>query len=175
MNFLSFRYLSVLIITLFVIMPTINSDNANRPLEKDGTLVVLVTWGDVDNSPATNVYVEAYGFVRKYGTTKSFLLKSTGPGQYEASLSPGVYDVFVSEGTSTPRCRRVLITAGYTGTWTLKLEMDDVYQQRSSQTLPLKENKLKLRDIVNDFPVSKVQLIPKNLRISWTFGVNRNV
>jgi len=129
MNTLSLRYLTVFVI-LLALAPTRSADNASRPLEKDGTLVVLVTWGDVDNTPATNVYVEAYGFVRKDGTSKSFLLKSAGPGRYETSLPPGVYDVFVSEGTSIPRCRRVLITAGFTGDWTLKLEMDDVYQQK---------------------------------------------
>lgn len=126
---LSFRCLTVLVI-LLALVPTSGLGKASRLSQKDGTLVVLVTWGDVDNSPATDVYVEAYGFVHELRTEKSFLLKSTSPGQYEASLPPGVYDVFVSEGTSFPRCRRVLITAGRTGTWTLKLEIDDIYQNR---------------------------------------------
>jgi hypothetical protein len=129
MNILSLKYLSVFVI-VFALVGTSAAGNAGRPVGNDGTLVVLVTWGDVNNTPATDVYVEAYGFVRTQGTSKSFLLKSTGPGRYEASLPPGVYDVFVSEGTSFPRCRRVLVTAGVTGTWTLKLEIDDVYQQR---------------------------------------------
>jgi hypothetical protein len=129
MNIPSLRYLGVLVI-VFALAGISGAGNAGRPVEKDGTLDVLVTWGDVNNTPATDVYVEAYGFVRKYGASKSFLLKSTGQGRYEASLPPGMYDVFVSEGTSIPRCRRVLVTAGLTGTWTLKLEMDDVYQQR---------------------------------------------
>ena len=103
--------------------------SADRPADKDGTLVVLVTFGDVDNTPATNVYVEAYGFVREYNSKKSFVLKMPRAGKYEASLPAGVYDVFVSEGTSIPRCRRVLIRPGLTGYWTLKLEIDDVYSQ----------------------------------------------
>ena len=98
---------------------------------ENGKLVVLVTWGDVDNTPANNVYVEAYGFVREYNAEKSFLLKMSRTGRYEASLPPGVYDVFVSEGTSIPRCRRVLITSGSIGYWTMKLEIDDVYLEKS--------------------------------------------
>jgi hypothetical protein len=129
MNSLSLRSLSVLVL-LFLLLPTGRAGDAGRPAEKDGTLVVLVTWGDVDNTPADDVYVEAHGFVIKYHSEKSFVLKMARAGRYEASLPPGVYDVFVSEGTSIPRCRRVLITAGYTGYWTLKLEHDDVYLQK---------------------------------------------
>ena len=62
---------------------------------------------------------------------KSVLLKATKDGQYEASLKPGLYDVFVSEATSTPRCRRVEIRAGETECWTLKLEIDEVYLDKS--------------------------------------------
>jgi hypothetical protein len=129
MNIFGLRCLSVVVIVL-ALAGAKGAGNPGRPIGNDGTLVVLVTWGDVNNMPATDVYVEAYGFVRTQGSSKSFLLKSTGPGRYEASLPSGVYDVFVSEGTSYPRCRRVLVTAGATGTWTLKLEIDDVYQQK---------------------------------------------
>jgi hypothetical protein len=126
-NILSLRYLSVFVILLALLQ---SADKPTRPLEKDGTLVVLVTWGDDNNTPATNVYVEAYGFVPEYRTSKSFLLKGTAPGRYQASLPPAVYDVFVSDGTSTPRCRRLLITPSHTRDWTLKLKIDEIYQQR---------------------------------------------
>ena len=129
MNIPSLKYLSVLVL-LLAFLATGKADDAGRPLEKDGTLVVLVTWGDIDNTPATDVYVEAYGFVRKYDSEKSFVLKMSRAGRYEASLPPGVYDVFVSEGTSIPRCRRFLVSPGFTGYWTLKLEMDEVYTEK---------------------------------------------
>jgi hypothetical protein len=125
MNIASLRYLSAFVL-LFVVLPNGKAQDAGPSLGKDGTLVVLVTWGDVDNTPATDVYVEAYGFVRKNNSEKSFVLKMSRPGRYEASLSPGVYDVFVSEGSSIPRCRRMVISPGFTGYWTLKLEIDDV-------------------------------------------------
>lgn len=127
MHILGFRYLSVLVLLLGLLASGKATDTA--PV-KDGTLVVLVTWGDVDNTPATDVYVEAYGFVRKDDSWKSFPLKISHPGRYETSLPPGVYDVFVSEATSIPRCRRMLIGADATGYWTLKLEHDDVYLQK---------------------------------------------
>jgi hypothetical protein len=129
MNILSLRCWSVVVL-LLALLTTGKANDAGHPLEKDGTLVVLVTWGDVDNSPATNVYVEAYGFVPRYDSKKSFVLKSSTAGRYEASLPPAVYDVFVSDGGSEPRCRRMLIRPGVTGTWTLKLEIDEVYTER---------------------------------------------
>lgn len=129
MNILGLKYLGVLVL-LLALLPAWRADDGARPSEKDGTLAVFVTWGDLDNTRATNVYVEAYGFVRKYGSHKSFVLKTTGAGQYETSLPPGVYDVFVSEGTSEPRCRRILIGPGLTSHWILKLEIDEVYTQR---------------------------------------------
>jgi len=132
-NTRSFRYLGVLVL-LLGFLTSGKADNAARPSEKDGTLVVLVTWGDVNNTPATDVYVEAYGFVRKDDSWKSFPLKLSHPGRYEASLPSGVYDVFVSEATSTPRCRRLLVAAGHAGYWTLKLEHDDVYLDESRAT-----------------------------------------
>lgn len=93
---------------------------------RTGTLVVLVAWDDLDTTPTTGAYVEAHRV-----SEKSFVLKMVKPGRYEAALPPGVYDVFVSEGISTPRCRRALVTAGYTGYWRLMLEHDEVYLDRS--------------------------------------------
>ena len=133
MNIPRLRDLSFLVLLLALLTSGAAQDVA-QPLEKDGKLVVLVTWGDIDNTPATDVYVEAYGFVRKYGSDKSFVLKMSRAGRYEGSLPPGVYDVFVSEGTSIPRCRRFLISAGFTGYWTLKLEIDEVYTEKSTGT-----------------------------------------
>jgi hypothetical protein len=98
--------------------------------EEEGTLVVLVNWGDLNNTAATNVWIEAHGFVPKYHSERSFALKFSQPGQYKASLPAAVYDVFVSEGTSLPTCKRVLITPGQKETWTLNLEMDKVYTEK---------------------------------------------
>lgn len=129
MNRMILKYLSVFVLIL-ALLPTGTALHAGEPSDKDGTLAVLVTWGDMDNTPANDVYVEAHGFVVKDRSEKSFVLKMSHAGRYEASLPPGVYDVFVSEGTSIPRCRRVLVTAGYTGYWTLKLEIDYVYTDK---------------------------------------------
>jgi hypothetical protein len=129
MNMPSLRSLSVVLLFL-VLLPTPVLNGGGRPAEKDGTLVVLVTWGDADNTRANDVYVEAHGFVRKYNSEKSFVLHSSTAGRYETSLPPGVYDVFVSEGTSEPRCRRMRIREGLGGSWTLKLELDEVYTEK---------------------------------------------
>lgn len=129
MNILSLRLLSGFLF-LLAVLPTLSVNHGGRPAEEDGTLVVLVTWGDDDNTPANDVYIEAHGFVWKYHSEKSFVLKSSTAGRYETSLPPGVYDVFVSEGTSEPRCRRMRVRQGLTDTWTLKLEVDKVYTEK---------------------------------------------
>jgi hypothetical protein len=126
MNILDLRGFGVCIL-LLVLLPMQKAVHASQPSQKDGTLIVKVTWGDLDNTPANDVYVEAYGFVEKYDAKKSFVLKMSHNGQYEASLPPGVYDVFVSEAGSVPRCRRLVIKPELTTYWTLKLEIDDVY------------------------------------------------
>ena len=58
------------------------------------------------------------------------ILKMVQAGRYEAALPPGVYDVFVSEASSSPRCRRLAVNAGYQPTWRLMLEHDDIYLQK---------------------------------------------
>ena len=128
MSFLRCRYRKALVL-LLALWPVQNASVAAWPPEKSGTLVVRVTWGDDDNTPAKNVYIEARGFVREGNSEKSFVLKSSSPGQYEASLPAGIYDVFVSEKVSEPRCRRMRIVAGLPSTWTLKLEFDEVYRK----------------------------------------------
>jgi hypothetical protein len=129
MNILSIRSLNVLLL-LLALLSIQTAREPNRQSEKDGTLTVNVTWGDVDNTPANDVYIEAHGFVPKDSSEKSFVLKSSKAGRYEASLPPAVYDVFVSEGTSEPRCRRIRVRGGLPSTWTLKLEIDEVHTER---------------------------------------------
>ena len=129
MNILSLRSLGVVLL-LLALLPTRSVNGGGRPVEKDGTLIVLVTFGDVDNTPANDVYIEAHGFVSKYDSEKSFVLKRSTAGRYETSLPPAIYDVFVSEGTSEPRCRRMRIREGLPSTWTLKLEIDEIYLEK---------------------------------------------
>lgn len=129
MTFRNLTYLRILL-PILALFSSVAATYSGPSGEKDGKLVVQVIGGDVDNTPANNVYVEAYGFVPKYRSEKAFVLKNAQPGQYEASLPPAVYDVFVSEGTSEPRCRRILIKPGVTSTWTLKLEIDEIYTEK---------------------------------------------
>jgi hypothetical protein len=133
MNIPRLANLSVFVF-LLALLTSGSSQNIAQPSDEDGKLVVLVTWGDVDNTPATDAYIEAHGFVRKYNSEKSFVLKMSRAGQYEVPLPSGVYDVFVSEGTSVPACKRVPIKAASTTNWTLKLETDYVYTDKSGGT-----------------------------------------
>ncbi len=131
MDILGLRYSTVLVL-LLALLPTGMTVCEDRPLEKDGRLVVIVTWGDIDNMPASNVFVEAHGYTHglKSPPRASSLLKASQDGRYEASLQPGLYDVFVSDSSSVPRCRRVLVKAGEANYWTVKMEFDDVYLQK---------------------------------------------
>ena len=118
----------------FVLLATLlaigRADGQGGSTDKQGTLVVLVTWDDAYKTPATGVYVEAHGCAVNGVLEKSFVLKMAKAGRYEGPLPPGVYDVFVSEASSTPRCRRVLINPEGGQLWNLMLEHDDVYLQR---------------------------------------------
>ena len=96
----NFRCLPLIFVLVLFAMGRVYGQDGNA--ERNGALVVLVTWGDVSRTPANDVYIDAHGFVRKYNSEKSFVLKMSGVGRYEASVPPAVYDVFVSEGTSAP-------------------------------------------------------------------------
>jgi hypothetical protein len=124
------KYFSIFL-CLLALWPTGAVVSPSQALEKNGSLVVIVTWGDVENTPARHVVVEVHGYGPGLSSEKSVLLKASQEGRYEASLQPGLYDVFVSEATSIPRCRRVEIRAGESKYWTLKLEIDDVYLDKS--------------------------------------------
>ena len=115
--------------SLIAFLAALEAANAAPVPDKDGTLVVIVTWGDVANTPAKDVYVEAHGYVAKFRSEKSFVFKMVHSGRYEASLPPGVYDVFISDGISEPRCRRMRVASDDVSTWTLKLEMDEIYTE----------------------------------------------
>jgi hypothetical protein len=128
MNARSFGYLSVILLLLALL--SAGSAQSGQPSDKDAALVVLVTWDDADKTPATGVYIEAYTLDVDDVLRRSFVLKMVKAGRYEAALPPGVYDVFVSEASSIPRCRRVLVRAGHGQLWNLMLEHDDVYLQR---------------------------------------------
>jgi hypothetical protein len=81
--------------------------------------------GDMDNSPAKGVYIEAYGWVASSKRKQSFVFKMLEAGRYEVSLPPGLYDVFISDASSIPRCKRMLVTSGKVSVWLLKLENDE--------------------------------------------------
>jgi hypothetical protein len=106
------------------------AEDAGHPSEKDGRLVVPVSWDDAYKTPATGVYIEAHSFNVNGVLEKSFILKMVKAGRYESAIPPGVYDVFVSEASSTPRCKRMSTERGYIPYWNLMLEHDNVYLQR---------------------------------------------
>lgn len=126
MNALILRSLCVLLL-LLALFPNQTASRGSQQSEKDGKLVVFVTLGDDYNTPAKDVYIEAHGFVHRYHSQKSFVLANSNAGRYEASLPPAIYDVFVSEGASEPSCKRVRVQGGMSTTWTLKLNLDQVY------------------------------------------------
>ena len=132
MNVPILRSFSV-VIFLLAFLAAERDNTSSHPEEKDGTLIVLLTWKDVEydpNGPFPHIYVEAYGVVSKLHTTKSFILESSHFPRYEGALPTGVYDVFVSEGTSFPACKRVRVEDGATTTVNLQREVDQVNTQR---------------------------------------------
>jgi hypothetical protein len=64
MNTFGFTYFSAFMLFI-AFLPIGKAVNASQGSQKNGTLVVKVTAGDIDNTPANDVYVEAYGFRRE--------------------------------------------------------------------------------------------------------------
>jgi hypothetical protein len=128
-NSFSFRLLRV-VVPVLVLLTIGMAVDESRASEKEGRLIVKVILDDPDKTPPKDIYIEAHSFNASWTSETSIVLKMVKVGQYEAALPPGVYDVFVSEPSSTPRCRRVLITAGSTPYWSLMLEHDELYQER---------------------------------------------
>ena len=112
---------------LLLLLAIVGYSTATPQHADDGTIVVLVTWGDINNTPANDAYIEAHGYVVKDKAEKSFVFRMAREGRYEATIPPGVYDVFVSEDISEPRCKRMMVVPGRTSYWTLKLENDEVF------------------------------------------------
>ena len=121
------QYLSFCIIVIVLFGRGDAQDKRATTVVKDGTLIFDVTLGDLGNAPANDVYVEAHGYDEIKHTPASYVLKLVRPGHYETSIPPGIYDVFVSESDSVPRCKRVLIRSQKPTYWIIKLEDDDIY------------------------------------------------
>ena len=120
----------VILCLLLLSLPVGYADGRRGTPTDNGIIVVEVTWDDAFTTPATNVFIEAHSFAANYVSEKSFVLKMVKAGRYEAEVPPGVYDVFVSEASSTPRCRRTSITPGRGLHWKLMLEHDETYLSR---------------------------------------------
>ena len=119
------RMLNAIIVFSFLVVGTLTPLHAAPPTESNGTLRAIITEGDMDNTPAKDVYVEAYGYVARSKSSQSFVFKMLEAGRYEVSLPPGLYDVFISDGSSIPRCRRMRVASGKVSYWLVKLEIDD--------------------------------------------------
>ena len=102
--------------------------DAQQPLQGTGTLIVRVFIGD-NNSPSRDAFVYVRGYTRPVYKEVSVMPDKLREGWFELSLQPGLYDVFISEGSSLPMCRRVEIKAGRTRFYTAKLEADEDHLQ----------------------------------------------
>jgi hypothetical protein len=78
---------------------------------RDGFLAVTVTRGE-ERSPESRADVFVHGYRPVYLGELSALLSQTKEGVCEASLAPGIYDVFISSPSMLPTCTRVVIVAG---------------------------------------------------------------
>ena len=119
------RMTKAMILFAFLLVGKLTHLNAAPPAESNGTLSASITEGDLDNTPAKDVFVEAYGYVASSKSRQSFVFKMLEAGRYEVSLPPGLYDVFISDGSSIPRCRRMRVESGKVSYWLVKLEIDD--------------------------------------------------
>src|SRR5690348_11126306 len=113
----------VLVLALLSCLLSLGSNGAELP-QKEGQLIVRVFVGD-DDSQARDAFV----YVRGCFGQPSAAITANRPGQFEKSLPPGLYDVFVSEGSSLPMCKRVEIRPDHAKVYTAKLEADEEHLQ----------------------------------------------
>jgi hypothetical protein len=122
------RWLGWLLLLLFLHLPIVSEAN-----EKDeprvGFLAVSVTIG-TDQGPSKNAFVLVRGYRPGYPGESSTILKPTADGFFETPLPPGLYDVFVSEVSSLPMCKRVEIVPGKIEHYTVNLKADEEHLQQ---------------------------------------------
>jgi hypothetical protein len=70
MQFISPRHLRIAAFLLMLM--TMRYAGATPPPESNGTIAVLVTWDDVNNTPANDAYIEAHGYMVKDKAEQSF-------------------------------------------------------------------------------------------------------
>lgn len=88
-----------------------------------GFLAIAVTIGD-DRVPATSAYVFVRAYRPVYNGESSMVPRASHDGYFETALAPGIYDIFVSEVSSLPLCKRVEIVTGQTEHYTANLKID---------------------------------------------------
>ncbi len=116
----------LVLVLLTPIAVSLRAEQTARPL---GKLIVIVTAGE-NNAPAKNAVVYVRGYQENtFPTETSILLNASGPGRFEALLAPGLYDIFVSDVVSLPRCIRVVILANRTRYYSPKLDPDEEHQE----------------------------------------------
>jgi hypothetical protein len=57
-------------------------------------------------------------------------LRQIKDGVFATSLPPGVYDVFVSDGSTVPTCKRVVIVAGEAEHYDVHLKLDSAHLEK---------------------------------------------
>jgi hypothetical protein len=109
-------FATMFVVFLFCLMsPTSGANQVGQ----EGKLIVRVLLG-IDNAPARDAFV----YIREDIREISRNISASSPGMFEISLPPGLYDVFVSEGSSLPICKRVEIKVDDRKIFTAKLEPD---------------------------------------------------
>ena len=96
-----------------------------------GRLIVTVAYPNSGHTPAMNAFVSVHGypFTTHYSGSTTILVEAE-PGQYEALLPEGVYDIQVSEASSYPQCKRIEIVPGQKEVWAVKLETDHSHLEK---------------------------------------------
>jgi hypothetical protein len=95
-----------------------------------GTLNGVIT--DFDGAPVGDAVIrmEHWGSDNLHRTKllNELLVRSDGYGKYKIELEPGLYDVFVSDRTSSPVAKKIRIEAGKTSVYSPKLRLDRLIQ-----------------------------------------------
>lgn len=93
----------------------------SRP--KVGYLAGQVLYGE---SPTPRAFVYVHSLNPKFDS----IIDLDSNGKFRVALTPGLYDVFVSEVSFVPMCKRLEIIEKQETTWNVTLRTDDEHLER---------------------------------------------
>jgi hypothetical protein len=114
-------------IAVLLCSSSLGQESENKAV--NGVLSITVSVGET-HTPFGGAFVFVRGHRRWPDGEWSDALTPTKDGYFQLILSPGLYDVFVSRGSTFPSCKRFAITAGHAEHYDANLKIDEEHMEK---------------------------------------------